>query len=116
VIAPLGSGRLVLLPRREDAPVNGFDSAGYLAARASAARALREIEVEAAELGLGSLAGLAGWRAAQFEGWTPFWEMPDSAFRLPWTPPEIPPGCYEASFGWVHVRPGCRCPLRRDRR
>lgn len=22
----------------------------------------------------------------------------------------IPPGCYEASFGRVHVRPGCRCP------
>ena len=19
-------------------------------------------------------------------------------------------GCYEASWGWVHVRPGCRCP------
>jgi hypothetical protein len=27
-----------------------------------------------------------------------------------WAPPEIPPGCYEASFGWVHVKPGCRCP------
>ena len=24
--------------------------------------------------------------------------------------PEIPAGCYEASFGMVHVRPGCRCP------
>jgi hypothetical protein len=19
-------------------------------------------------------------------------------------------GCYQASWGWVHVRPGCRCP------
>ena len=24
-------------------------------------------------------------------------------------PPAIPDGCYEASFGWVHVKPGCRC-------
>lgn len=24
--------------------------------------------------------------------------------------PGIPGGCYEASFGWVHVRPGCHCP------
>lgn len=22
----------------------------------------------------------------------------------------IPSGCYEASFGWVHVKPGCHCP------
>ena len=25
-------------------------------------------------------------------------------------PPAIPGGCYEASWGWVHVKPGCRCP------
>jgi hypothetical protein len=24
-------------------------------------------------------------------------------------PASEPSGCYEASFGWVHVRPGCRC-------
>lgn len=25
-------------------------------------------------------------------------------------PPAPPRACYEASWGWVHVRPGCRCP------
>jgi hypothetical protein len=25
------------------------------------------------------------------------------------------PACREASFGWVHVRPGCRC-VRKERR
>ena len=25
-------------------------------------------------------------------------------------PPAIPGDCYEASFGMVHVKPGCRCP------
>lgn len=24
--------------------------------------------------------------------------------------PHRPAGCYEASFGWVHVKPGCTCP------
>lgn len=24
--------------------------------------------------------------------------------------PQRPAGCYEASFGWVHVKPGCTCP------
>jgi hypothetical protein len=33
-----------------------------------------------------------------------------SLFRnsQPKTPPALG-GCYEASFGWAHVRPGCRC-------
>lgn len=26
------------------------------------------------------------------------------------SPPAIPGGCYEASWGWVHVKPGCHCP------
>lgn len=47
--------------------------------------------------------------------WTenpPVWQP----FRRPlptgrgYYPATIPGGCYEASFGWVHVRPGCRCP------
>lgn len=25
-------------------------------------------------------------------------------------PPTLPTGCYEASWGWVHVKPDCRCP------
>lgn len=29
--------------------------------------------------------------------------------RLP-SPTAIPGRCYEASFGWVHVKPGCHCP------
>lgn len=28
----------------------------------------------------------------------------------PWDGPRTSAGCYVASFGWVHVRPGCRCP------
>lgn len=41
----------------------------------------------------------------------PPWE----AFRHPISPlrshyaPTLPTGCYDASFGRVHVRPGCRC-------
>lgn len=37
-----------------------------------------------------------------------------SVFRTPSLPesPPTPTGCYEASFGWVHVRPGCCCPRR----
>lgn len=27
-----------------------------------------------------------------------------------YTPTAIPGSCYEASWGMVHVRPGCRCP------
>ncbi|MCX4751759.1 DUF6221 family protein [Kitasatospora sp. NBC_01287] len=92
---------------------DGNEPARYAAARAGAARSLREMEEEAAELGLGSLAGLAGWQAEQFEGWTPFTALPDSAFRLARRPPEIPAACYAASWGWVHVRPGCRCPRTR---
>lgn len=34
--------------------------------------------------------------------------------RLLWSPryerPVLPRGCYDASFGPVHVKPGCRCP------
>jgi hypothetical protein len=25
------------------------------------------------------------------------------------TPPQPSPACYEASWGWVHSRPSCRC-------
>jgi hypothetical protein len=89
--------------------VNDFDPAGYMAARAGAARSLREMEAEAAELGLDLIAELAGWQAGQFEGWTPFAAMCAGDFRRPWSPPEIPAGCYRASFGMVHVKPGCRC-------
>lgn len=32
-----------------------------------------------------------------------------SPFR---TPPAPSGGCYEASFGWVHVKPDCRCSRR----
>lgn len=92
------------------AAVSGFDGAGYLAARVGAARSLREVEEEAAELGFGSLAGLAGWQAEQFERWTPFTAMLDTARRRDVEPPGPVGGCYVASFGRVHVRPGCRCP------
>ena len=82
--------------------MTGFDAAEYAAARARAARTLREIEQEATEQGLDLVAGLAGWQAERFEAWTPLASGPALAVR--WR------GCYRASFGMVHVRPGCRCP------
>jgi hypothetical protein len=33
-------------------------------------------------------------------------------FDGPKPTPRMPSACYEASFGVVHVRPGCRCPGR----
>ncbi|MFE2407063.1 hypothetical protein ACFXDE_01830 [Kitasatospora sp. NPDC059408] len=96
--------------------MSDFDVAGYLAARAGAARSLRAVEAEAAELGIGLLAEMAGWQAEQFEAWTPFTAMADSVFRVSCRPPEISAACYEASFGWVHVKPGCRCPHDRSAR
>jgi len=86
------------------------ESARYAAARTAAARSLREVEAEAVELGIDLLAELTRCEAERFESWSPFAAMADSAFRRPWTPPAIPSGCYAASWGWVHVRPGCRCP------
>jgi hypothetical protein len=88
---------------------DGNEPARYAAARASAARSLRAVEAEAAGLGIDLVAELARWQAKQFEGWSPFAAMADPAFRRPWSPPSIPSGCYEASFGWVHVQPACRC-------
>ena len=43
---------------------------------------------------------------AEFSRWEyrPRWEWGRS-----WSRPAIPSGCYRASFGMVHVRPGCRC-------
>lgn len=33
--------------------------------------------------------------------------------RRCYVPSTLPTGCYEASFGWVHVRSVCRCERRR---
>lgn len=48
--------------------------------------------------------------------WDPqFAEAAANLRRMLWgpnrrpSPSAIPGGCYEASFGWVHVKPGCRC-------
>lgn len=57
--------------------------------------------------------GAAVIRAHAF--WDPKFAEAAANFRLLWnldrrpSPPAIPSGCYEASFGWVHVKPGCRC-------
>lgn len=92
--------------------MSDFDGAAYPAARVGAARSLREIEAEAAELGLGPLAGLAGWQAEQLERPTPFTAAIDPGFGVDYRKAMRMGGCYEASFGWVHVRPGCRCAGR----
>ena len=39
--------------------------------------------------------------------WSPLASWPTPP---PPAPPTIPGACYEASWGWVHVKPGCHCP------
>lgn len=94
--------------------VSDFEAADYLAARAGAARSLRAVEVSAAEAGYRALAGVAGWQAGLLERPSPFAALA-AELRQSWEPADrlsssaIPGGCHEASFGMVHVRPGCRC-------
>lgn len=47
-----------------------------------------------------AIAGMANHLADTVEGPSPFREMRRAA---------VSPGCYEASWGWVHSRPSCRC-------
>lgn len=41
--------------------------------------------------------------------WRPLQQVPGRT----WSPPQVPAGCYAASFGWVHVKPSCRCACGR---
>ena len=135
--------------------------AAYVAARAGAARSVRQlqagIEQEDGPV-VDALRGTAGVLAEMLERPSPFTAMADRGVRACWCPPmddssdpeqhqvgclhaevirvrrywdvefsrweyrprwewgrswsplAIPAGCYRASFGVVHVRPGCRCP------
>jgi hypothetical protein len=50
-----------------------------------------------------TLGNLASALAEQLDAPSPFgWDGPRQSSQLP-------APCYEASFGRVHVRPGCRC-------
>lgn len=100
--------------RTEDVP------AAYAAARADAARSLRAVEASLLEAAGGApLRGadaLHGMVAEMLERWSPFASAPIRAYDLvappappPWDGPRTSAGCYAASWGWVHVRPGCRC-------
>lgn len=95
--------------------------AAYAVARAGAAVSLREVEACLLEsAGGGPLRGpdaLPGVLAQMLERPSPFASVPIRAYDLvdpsppePWDGPRTVSGCYEASFGWVHFRPGCRCP------
>lgn len=61
--------------------------------------------------------GCLEWCSTQLERTPYFYQRPDTELRralwgpdrIP-TPPAIPGSCYEAPWGWVHVRPGCHCP------
>lgn len=113
-----GLDEAIRLLEREQAQ-DGNEPARYAAARAGAARSLRAVEADAAEVGLGVVAGVAGWKAELLERPSPFSSVGIEPFDLVLPPPPPPwdgpwrrvpsSGCYEASFGWVHVRPACRC-------
>lgn len=101
--------------RAEDVP------AAYAAARTGAARSLRAVEASLVEAAGGApLRGpdaLPGVLARMLERPSPFASVPIRAFDLvvppgppPWDGPRSSARCHVASFGWVHVRPGCRCP------
>lgn len=99
----------------------GDELARYWEAKRAAARSLRTMSGLLQE---GSpmdavLGNLARCLAVQLE--TP---LPFSSVLPPWSPlqkpiptiregahlpAQVPAGCYDASFGRVHVRPGCRC-------
>lgn len=93
---------------------------GYAEAKARLAGSLREMtslldESSPLEAALSHVASAAIEQlAAPTPGHTlPPWES--FRLRVPgvtssyYQRPVIPDGCYDASFGRVHVRPGCRC-------
>jgi hypothetical protein len=84
---------------------DGNEPSRYAAARASVAETLRALSVSATQSGDRFLAGIASWQAEMLECPSPFASM--ASVGRPG--PDRSPGCYEASFGWVHVRPACRC-------
>ena len=100
---------------------DGQEPARYGEARTAAARSLRAAESSAAEAGLGVVAGVAGRQAELLERPSPFASVGIKPYDLVLPPPPPPwdegpwhgvpsSGCHERSWGWVHVRPGCRCP------
>lgn len=111
---PVGEPVRVLRPVVEGVPpVN--DPAGqskvelYAEARAGTAAWVRAMLAEAVESPNPFMAAAAGplrMVAEMMEGYSPF----TRSGPVPRGPSE---GCREASFGWVHVRPGCRCVRRR---
>lgn len=60
--------------------------------------------------------GFLEWAGEELDRTPYLYQRPNTEMRRAfWGPnrrsaaPAIPGGCYEASFGMVHVRPGCRC-------
>ena len=97
------------------------ETRAYGKSRQRLAEALRELQDGAAPAASpvdAALHDLAGVAATQFEqpsvfGIQTFDRVLPEPYDGPWLTPfrrELSPGCYEASWGWVHVRPGCRCP------
>lgn len=61
--------------------------------------------------------GCLEWADTELDRIPYFYQRPNAELRRAlWgpirrqTPPATPTGCYEASWGWVHVKPGCHCP------
>ena len=80
--------------------------------RTARIRALKEARAEADLLGDGPLkSALQGLVDAEIQAAgrpSPFWDRPSTAV------PALP-GCYEAPFGRVHMKPSCRCGVRGNR-
>jgi hypothetical protein len=74
----------------------------YEQAKLSTAASLRRMigSLDAASPMEAALAGIAGHLAGQMEQPSPFRQLSRAVES---------PGCYEASWGWVHSRPSCRC-------
>lgn len=100
----------------------GDELTRYREAKQSAAGSLHTMsgllcEGSPMEVVLGNLAGSVADhldRPAPFNSVLPPWVPLQKPIPTVWDGPHwvvrMPEGCYEASWGWVHVRPSCRCP------
>lgn len=122
VVTPIGSGVKLVWPgwepfhRPAPAPgAKGSELTRYADAKHKLATSLREMSNLVGPSPLGNIANVA---AQTLDTPTPGHTLPPwEAFRRPvpgvtssyYQRPTLPEACYTASFGRVHVRPGCRC-------
>jgi hypothetical protein len=61
-------------------------------------------------------AELCDMQATLLERPSPFTASIDPDYGVDYTKARRLAACYQASFGWVHVRPACHCPQGRRAR